>query len=916
MRRFLVMCAMLLFSILMVAQTPKKVTAKLEDAQTGQSVSGARVEFSFDKDFQNEDSILSNSEGVFTLEATKNGKLFIRVTAKGYQPYSTMVDISSQVSQVQLGVLSLMSDVAQDVLRQQVILLSDNELEDDDSTVEQMSGLLQSTQDVFMRRAAFDFGAAFFKPRGMDSKEATVLINGIPMNRLDSGRPQWGNWGGLNDVTREQELSVGLKPSEYTFGGAFGSNYINVRPSLFRPGLRVSASASNQSYNGRVMATYNSGVLRNGLAYSFSASRRWAPTQGYIDGTQYNAYSVFGALEYQFNNENSLNLIGMFTPNRRGKTSPLTKEVIDLMGYRYNPMWGYQEGKVRNSRQRILAEPIFVLSYRYNSQNTRANVSLGYQFGNSGNTQIQYANAQNPEPNYYKNLPSYYLNKKDATQADVEMAGVQKEYFLSHSQIDWLALYRQNINNKESLFITSNDRVDEKTLSASANLTTKIDDHIDWTIGAVYRNVFSENYAQITDLLGGSYFMNYNYFSLYPYDANETDLRKSVGDKWRYNYNIRSNVGEAFTQFQFKYGMTDFYVAGKYSYTDYQRDGLYDNPKNKGSYGKGVLKVYQGVSTKAGINYAITGRHILQANVGYFNNPQTLRATYANVRSSNDLIEGLANEEIYTADASYILRLPFVKGRLTGYFSQTKNGTENSFFFTQSALTGDFTSNFVVQSIEGIEKRSIGMELGLEAQILPTLKATGVVAIGQHTYLNNPNVSLSSDDFARISLDQAYLKNYFVATGPQRAYSLGLEYRDPHYWWISATANLLTDNYISISGINRTKNFFKDPATQQYVANIDKDLARSLLKQERLEDMFLVNVVGGKSWKIKKMYISAMFSVNNILGKSYRIGGFEQSRTANYEALVRDNAKGTPSFGPRYFIGNGRTYMLNVAFSI
>ena len=64
-----------------------------------------------------------------------------------------------------------------------------------------------------------------------------------------------------------------------------------------------------------------------------------------------------------------------------------------------------------NSRNRIISEPIFVLSYNYLKNNTRLNIDLGYQFGEIGNTRIAYANAQNPEPNYYRNMPSYYLNQ-------------------------------------------------------------------------------------------------------------------------------------------------------------------------------------------------------------------------------------------------------------------------------------------------------------------------------------------------------------------------------------------------------------------------------------------------------------------------------------------------------------------------
>ena len=42
------------------------------------------------------------------------------------------------------------------------------------------------------------------------------MINGISMNKLYDGRPQWSNWGGLNDATRNQEFTMGSAPSDYT----------------------------------------------------------------------------------------------------------------------------------------------------------------------------------------------------------------------------------------------------------------------------------------------------------------------------------------------------------------------------------------------------------------------------------------------------------------------------------------------------------------------------------------------------------------------------------------------------------------------------------------------------------------------------------------------------------------------------
>ncbi|MFJ1352493.1 carboxypeptidase-like regulatory domain-containing protein [Capnocytophaga canimorsus] len=903
-----IVCFLFVAILSFQSQAQSVVEGKVLDARIKTPLAGVRV---LAQDTQSE--VFTDNQGGFSLQLSQ-GKHVLVFFKKGYVEKKMIAEVSSGLK-TEFPTVYLEADLIRDA-EQQLVVISETDLEDDESSADMMSGLLQSSQDIFMRRAAFDFGAVFFKPRGFDSKDATVMINGIPMNRIENGRAQWSNWGGLNDVTRNQELSVGLNPSDYTFGGAFGSNYINIRPSLNRPGLRLSASVATASYTGRGMATYNSGMNESGLAYTISASRRWAPSGGYVDGTLYNAYSVFGAVEYEINPQNSLNLVAMFTPNRRGKSSPLTREVIDLAGYDYNPMWGYQNGDIRNSRNKIVSEPIFILSYNYEKENTRLDVNLGYQFGTLGNTRISYGNGQNPEPNYYRNLPSYYLNQTSGPNQ--HLADLQKTYFLENKQLDWASLYRANANatDSRSIFILSNDVNQERTFTGNINFSTPLHERITWRLGATYRNIYSDNYAQIDDLLGGKFFTNYDYFTSTPYDVNDPNLNKSKGDKWSYFYGLTSHVGEAYTQLEFDFNKLNFFVSGRYHYTEYEREGKFNYPLYKDSFGKGEKPVFNGVSTKAGFTYAITGRHLLQFNTGYINTPQAVRNTFANIRNSNRLLPNLKNETVYSADGSYILRMPYLKSRLTGYFAQIENTSETNFFFTEASLAEDVTSEFLSQTIEGIKKRHFGLEFGLEAQIVPTVKVTAVAAVGQHTYANNPSMVMSSGEIGIRSVDKVALKNYRVASGPQQAYSLGVEYRSPKYWWVAATGNFLARNYVSLSAINRSPLFFIDPKTKSNFTNIDKDLARELLKQERLDDVFLMNVIGGKSWRAKGKYISLFAGINNVLGQEFVSGGFEQSRKATYEGLAQDRAQGTPSFGPRYFVGYGRTYFVNLALSL
>ncbi len=214
----------------------------------------------------------TTTSGKFEINVSQTGEQMLRISALDF--ISKRFSVYVEGNPIDLGIIYLERDIVHEQT-DNLISLTDGDLSDDFESISSSMGLLQSTRDIFLNRAAFDFGQAFFKVRGYDSRNGQVLMNGVPMNKFFDGRPQWNNWGGLNDVVRNQEYTNSLTLNPYTFGGILGNTNINTRPSHFRPGLRLSSSMSNRTYRSRLMATYNSGEKPSGLAYSVSASRRW-----------------------------------------------------------------------------------------------------------------------------------------------------------------------------------------------------------------------------------------------------------------------------------------------------------------------------------------------------------------------------------------------------------------------------------------------------------------------------------------------------------------------------------------------------------------------------------------------------------------------------------------------------------------
>lgn len=924
----------LIVSNVVLAQSLSAVTGTIIDSYTTKPIEGVLISIKGTAIKQ-----LTDGNGNFNLQNVPVGEQLIQVQIEGYEIQIFPVSII-EGEEVKLGEIQLYESVIERI-DLSVISLSDDELSDDEGGADNTAGLLQSSKDIFLSTAAYEFSSTFFRARGYNSENGKILINGIEMNKMYNGRPQWSDWGGLNDVMRNQEFSNGIAASEYTFGGIAGSNNIIMRASEYSEGGRVSIASSNRSYTGRVMVSYSSGLTKSGWAYTFLASRRYA-NEGYNDATLYDSNSFFVAVEKQINNKHSLNFTAFYTPNRRGKSSPNTQEVYGLKNTRYNSYWGTQRGDKRNSRERQIEEPVFMLNHYWNiNDKTTLNTNLAFQTGKIANSRLDYGGTSlvtdssgnefiigggsNPDPTYYQKLPSYFL--RDVDNPDYEGAYLALQEFESNGQIDWNSLYQANITSaslgRNSIYALYEDRNDDTQITFNAIFRTELNDNVVINASLSFRNLKSENYALMKDLLGGTGYLNVDSFSETLEEA-QNDLHNpnrivQEGERFKYNYEINASIFDAFAQAQFQYSKIDFYFAGKLSSTNYQRNGLYENGRFQGgrSFGKSEKLNFMDISAKGGLTYKVSGRHLVDFNAGFITNAPTIRNSFSNSRENNDVVEGLTSEKITTADLSYILRTPTIQARFTGYYTKFTDATEISFYYADGiyGISNSETSAFVQEVLTGIDKKNIGLEVGITAQVTSAIKLKGVVAMGDYIYDNNPNLYLTSDDFEEaLNFGPSYLKNYHVAGGPQRALSIGFEYRDPEYWWFGATGNFFSNGYVDISPLARTSNFSTDPIDGLPFNDYDPEIARELLAQEQFDNYFLLNAVGGKSWKIDDYYVGFFATISNILNTKYKTGGFEQSRNANYRTLSEDKALDTPVFGPKYWHGYGASYYLNVYF--
>ena len=791
-----------------------------------------------------------------------------------------------------------------------------------DSEAQDVSGLLQSSKDVFSNIAGFNFSAARYRVRGYDSENFTVSMNGITLNNPEGGRAIWAFWGGLNDITRYQESKSGISASSYNFGGIGGFSNIDARATSIRKGSKISYAYANRSYNHRIMITHSTGMMDNGMAVVISASKR-SSNEGYVEGTFYNGASYFLSIEKKFNEKHTLGVVGFGAPTIQGKRSISTQETYDLTGNNYyNSYWGYQNGEKRNSRIRNNHKPRIILTHYFKmNDKTTLNSSAFYSFGKEGNTRLNWYSAADPRPDYYRNLPSYFNNPGDEAMFE-ELTVLWQANDPTTTQLDFDQMFFANSKNlftqtnanggtesvtgNRAKYIIEEARKDISHYGFNTVFNHKKNDKIT-LIGGLNVSLYkSNNYKIINDLLGADFWVDVDQFaerdfadeSVAQSDINNPNRIIKEGDRFGYNYDININTYNGFGQIEGTTTKIDWFAGLSITSTSFWRTGNYKNglfPEN--SLGDSEKQTFFNYGVKAGGIYKLTGRHLIRLNGAYLTRAPFSRTAFVSPRTRDQVVPNLKSEQVMSGDISYIVRYPKVKTRATFFHTTIKDKTWSRSFYH------DELNTFVNYMMTGVDQVFTGVEFGAEVNIISTVTISAAFATGQFLYDSRPTATIIQDNSTNsLAEDKTiYFKNYRIGGIPQTVGSIGLQYRSPKYWFAGVNFNYFTDIYLDANPDRRT-----EEAISKYIST-DPQVAE-IIDQTKLDDDYSVNLFAGKSWRIKnKYYIRFNLNVNNVLNNTdFQTGGFEQLRYDQNEI-----GKFPPKIGYMY----GRTYFAMVSFS-
>lgn len=752
--------------------------------------------------------------------------------------------------------------------------------------------ILNTTPSVYATKGGGGFGDGKTVIRGFSQENIAVMVNGVPVNDMETGAVYWSNWSGLSDVTSAMQVQRGLGSSKLAIASVGGTINILTRAADKKEGGIVSLGLANDDYHKSLFA-YNSGKNANGWATSFLVSR----TAGsmYADGTQFEGYNYYWALGYQPSAKHDLQFTITGAPQWHNQRSSYTT-IANYINFnedkngepdrKYNADWGWRNGEVISNRVNYYHKPVMSLNWDWNmSEKSKLNSVVYASFGRGGGT-------------------------GDLGRIPVgTTTGGVTSFTTATGQIDYDAIFAKNATINPATAAASGTLVRRSSVNshnwfgAIISFNHKINDNLNFTIGTDDRYYYGYHYQVVSNLYGASGYKDATNQNLYTapnnvYTASPRIVTNTFAPTPNWNpfggkLNDRGdmvafdNDGEVlwyggFGQLEYSNDNLSAFVSGAVSNQSFQRidhfiiDGVtllngqktgfkpnaagavaVATPANPALNTKTGFEDILGYNVKGGVNYNINSHHNVFANVGYYSKQPFLNAVYPN--NKNYLNPNLTNEKIFGIEAGYGFRSGIFNANLNIYRTSWKDRFQrrsglNIDLDGNPATTADNYTN-AYANIQGITEIHQGAELELSANIHKMLTLTGMISVGDWFYEGNASGNQFTESNEQIGTEAQtlYLDKVKVGGAAQQTAAVGFTFKPTD--WFS-----FDGNYRGVRNLYANLNLL----------NFSNEAAGNMGALE-LPSYGLVDL--GISFKLKlnnpKQYFTLRGNVYNVLDKVY-----------------------------------------------
>jgi len=605
--------------------------------------------------------------------------------------------------------------------------------------------MLKSTPGVYATKGGGGFGDSRINLRGFESNNIGVMINGVPINDMESGKVYWSNWAGLSDVTRSQQVQRGLGASKVAIPSIGGTINILTKSTDSKKGGNFSYGIGNDGMEKQSL-TLSTGLMDNGWAVTFSGSH--TKGDGWVKSTDFEGWSYFLSIAKQINDNHRLSFTAFGAPQTHNQRS--TRATIGAYndhrdGRRMNLDYGYMNGEKYNAKYNFYHKPQISLNHYWTiSDKTFLSTSAYMSVSQGGGRSTAGSN---------KNWLRYNANGTKSSSTKVTSDG-----FLDFDSV----LAENAASNSGSKAIMTNSINAHEWYGLLSTLSTDLSDELKFTGGIDARYYIGKHYQEVENLLGGEYYLEGKK------KDREVTQRLRKGDKVGYHNEGLVAWGGLFSQLEYSKNNLSAFVSAAVSTTQYQRIDYfqYKKPDQKSDWQKFV-----GYSVKGGANYNIDENHNVFANLGYFERSPFFKNVFLNYK--NDVNEDPANERVYSAEVGYGYRAGNLAINVNGYYTKW---LDKSFAKTVRGANGDDYRFNVL----GIDALHMGLEMDVKYKVSEKLNLTGMFSTGDWTWDSNATATgfnMDEVNSTEVEYLDIYAKGLKVGDAAQTTAALGLDYQ-------------------------------------------------------------------------------------------------------------------------------------------
>ena len=718
---FLLVAVLSIFSAAAFAQTT--VRGQLVDSETGEPLVGAAVMVE-----GTSQGTVTDIDGYFKQSVAQGGTLLFKyvgfkdlkkkITQKG-----ASVDLGAikmEPDAVMLADVTITSSIA--VARKTPVAVStiDPVFIEEKLGTQEFPEILKSTPGIYATKDGGGFGDSKINIRGFKSENSAMMVNGVPMNGMENNKVYWSNWSGLSDVTRSIQVQRGLGAAKVASPAVGGSINIITKTTEAKKGGSVSYAMGNDGYN-KILFNLSSGLSKDGWAFSLLGAKTWG--DGYIQGTEFEGYTWFVSIAKRFNDNHQLSLTAFGAPqwhNQRSNQNGLSikewQRVKQYMGedspYKYNSTFGYRHGQSYNSSKNSYHKPQISLNHLWqidqkSSLSTALYVSIGRGDGYRGTGDDTYYNSWYGSTN---GLVNTQFRRPDGT-------------------FDYDAVETMNAESTNgSKMVMSKMMNNHLWYGLLSTYTTKLGENFDFYGGIDFRYYKGLHQDILTDLFGGTYFMDSANRKVVTAEDNPAVggnpsyiyQKLNVGDVLRRDYDGFVMYEGVFAQLEYNQDKLSAFVSGGASNTGYWR---YDRMYYSKDKAKSSTKNYLGGNIKGGANYNLTENHNIFVNAGYINRAPMFDTSFINSQTSHDRNPDAKNEKIMSFELGYGYRSRFFTANLNGYYTR---------WMDKALYKGGTTEDGLrwAMNMTGANADHWGVEFDFVAKPLNWLDVTGMFSWG------------------------------------------------------------------------------------------------------------------------------------------------------------------------------------------